>query len=77
MPVSTPRKSIPASPSERLRQVHAATHPAALLGHRPDESQAAACPVSDPAARESFAALDAEAEEDQERVPLLAVVFSC
>jgi integrase/recombinase XerD len=49
-----------------LQQVHAATHPAALLGHRPDESQAASCPVSDPAARELFAALDAEAEEDQE-----------
>jgi hypothetical protein len=39
----------------------------ALLGHRPDESQAAARPVSDPAARELFAALDADAEEEEQK----------
>lgn len=49
-----------------LQQVHAATHPAAMLGHSPEQSQAAARTVSDPAVRELFAALDAEAEEDRE-----------
>ena len=43
-----------------LQQVHAATHPAAMLGH----SQAATRPVPDPAAEELFAALDEEAEEE-------------
>jgi len=43
-----------------LQQVHAATHPAALLGHSP----AASRPVPDPAAEELFAALDEEAEEE-------------
>jgi integrase/recombinase XerD len=46
-----------------LQQVHAATHPAAMLGHSP----AATRPVPDPAAEELFAALDEEAgEEEQE-----------
>jgi integrase/recombinase XerD len=43
-----------------LQQVHAATHPTAMLGH----SQAATRPVPDPAAEELFAALDEEAEEE-------------
>jgi integrase/recombinase XerD len=43
-----------------LQQVHAATHPAALLGHSP----AASRPVPDPAAEELFAVLDEEAEEE-------------
>jgi integrase/recombinase XerD len=46
-----------------LQQVHAATHPAALLGHSP----AASRPVSDPAAEELFSALDAEAEEEDRK----------
>jgi integrase/recombinase XerD len=45
-----------------LQQVHASTHPAAMLGHSP----AASRPVSDPAAKELFAALDAESEDDDE-----------
>jgi integrase/recombinase XerD len=49
-----------------LQQVHKATHPAALLGHRQGESQAAARPVSDPAAKELFAALDDEAAEENQ-----------
>ena len=45
-----------------LQQVHAATHPAAM----PGQSPAAMRPVADPAAEELFAALDNEAnEEDQ------------
>lgn len=49
-----------------LQQVHAATHPAALLGHRQDESQAAARPVSGSAAEEMFAVLDKEAIEESQ-----------
>lgn len=45
-----------------LQQVHASTHPAALLGHSP----AAARPVPDPAAEELFSALAAEAKDDDE-----------
>lgn len=45
-----------------LQQVHASTHPAALLGHSP----AAARPVPDPAAEELFSVLAAEAEDDDE-----------
>jgi len=50
-----------------LQQVHAATHPAAWLGHRQEQRQAAARPVSDPvAAEELFAALDKEAAEESQ-----------
>jgi integrase/recombinase XerD len=45
-----------------LQQVHASTHPAALLGHSP----ATARPVPDPAAEELFSALAAEAKDDDE-----------
>jgi integrase/recombinase XerD len=45
-----------------LQQVHAATHPAAMLGHSP----AASRPVPDPAAEELFAALDKESEEEEQ-----------
>jgi len=45
-----------------LQQVHASTHPAAMLGHSP----AVARPVPDPAAEELFAALAAETEDDDQ-----------
>ncbi len=45
-----------------LQQVHASTHPAALLGHSP----AASRPVPDPAAEELFSALAEEAQDDDE-----------
>jgi integrase/recombinase XerD len=45
-----------------LQQVHASTHPAAMLGHNP----AVALPVPDPAAEELFAALAAETEDDDQ-----------
>jgi integrase/recombinase XerD len=45
-----------------LQQVHASTHPAAMLGHSP----AVALPVPDPAAEELFAALAAETEDDDQ-----------
>jgi integrase/recombinase XerD len=46
-----------------LQQVHAATHPAAMLGHNPEASAKPADPV---AAEELFSALAAEAEEEKE-----------
>jgi integrase/recombinase XerD len=47
-----------------LQQVHASTHPAAMLGHSP----AAAANPADPAATEElFSALAAEAEDDEEK----------
>jgi integrase/recombinase XerD len=45
-----------------LQQVHASTHPAAMLGHSEKPSTKAA----DPAAEELFAALESEAEKDRE-----------
>ena len=49
-----------------LKQIHAATHPAAML----DKTQAPPLPAahasSDPVAVQLFAALDAEAEEEKE-----------
>jgi integrase/recombinase XerD len=46
-----------------LQQVHASTHPAAMLGHGP---AAAANPADPKAAEELFSALEAEAEDDRE-----------
>jgi integrase/recombinase XerD len=46
-----------------LQQVHASTHPAAMLGH----SSAAANPADPKAAEELFSALQAEAEDDEEK----------
>jgi len=46
-----------------LQQVHAATHPAAMLGHNPEASDKPADPA---AAEELFSALAAEAEEEKE-----------
>ena len=47
-----------------LQQVHASTHPAAMLGHSP---AAAANPADPKAAEALFSALAAEAEDDEEK----------
>jgi integrase/recombinase XerD len=50
-----------------LQRVHATTHPAAMLVHKQEQSQATARPVSDPAAEQLFAALDEEAAEEGQK----------
>jgi len=44
----------------QLQKIHAATHPGAKIGHSPETSS----PVAGPAAKELFAAMEAESEEE-------------